>query len=140
MERDQQFLEYIVKELVDHPEEAKITRVIDELGVLLTLSVHPEDMGKIIGRSGATAKAIRILLRVVGMKNDARVNLKIEEPEGEVRAPRGARDAATSTERSAVIDEDPDDIGTLSDMPIRERKQQEAPIRDLDDVLGGIQV
>jgi predicted RNA-binding protein YlqC (UPF0109 family) len=86
MERDQQFLEYIVKELVDHPEAVKTARTVDEMGVLLTLEVHPEDMGKIIGRSGNTAKAIRILLRVVGMKNNARVNLKINEPAGSERA------------------------------------------------------
>ena len=85
MEQDQQFLEYVVKALADHPEDVKITRVVDEMGVLLTLSVHQDDMGKVIGRSGATAKAIRTVLRVVGMKNDARVNLKIEEPEGSER-------------------------------------------------------
>ncbi len=82
MERDQQFLEYVVKALAEHPEDVKITRTVDEMGVLLTLSVNRDDMGKIIGRSGATAKAIRTILRVVGMKNDARVNLKIQEPEG----------------------------------------------------------
>lgn len=85
MEQDQQFLEYIVKSLADHPEDVKINRAVDEMGVLLTLTVNQEDMGKIIGRSGATAKAIRTILRVVGMKNDARVNLKIEEPEGSTR-------------------------------------------------------
>lgn len=82
MERDQQFLEFVVKALVDKPEDVKINRTVDEMGVLLTLSVNKDDMGKVIGRSGATAKAIRTVLRVVGMKNDARVNLKIEEPEG----------------------------------------------------------
>ena len=82
MEIDAEFLEYVVKGLVDHPESVKITRTVDEMGVLLSLDVHPEDMGKIIGRLGNTAKAIRILLRVVGMKNNARVNLKINEPEG----------------------------------------------------------
>lgn len=82
MEQDQQFLEYVVKALVDNPADVKINRTVDEMGVLLTLSVNRDDMGKIIGRSGATAKAIRTVLRVVGMKNDARVNLKIEEPEG----------------------------------------------------------
>ncbi|MBI3632903.1 MAG: KH domain-containing protein [Candidatus Vogelbacteria bacterium] len=81
MEKDQVFLEALIKALVDHPESVKITRVVDEMGVLLTLDVHPEDMGKVIGRSGNTAKAIRTLLRVVGMKNNARVNLKISEPE-----------------------------------------------------------
>lgn len=79
---DQAFLEYVVKALVDHPDAVKIARSVDEMGVLLTLDVHAEDMGKIIGRSGNTAKAIRTLLRVVGMKNNARVNLKINEPEG----------------------------------------------------------
>lgn len=82
MEQDAQFLEYVVKGLVDHPESVKINRTVDEMGVLLNLDVHPDDMGKIIGRMGNTAKAIRILLRVVGMKNNARVNLKINEPEG----------------------------------------------------------
>lgn len=85
MEQDQQFLEYVVKSLVDNPNDVKIKRTVDEMGVLLTLSVHKDDMGKIIGRSGATAKAIRTILRVVGMKNEARVNLKIEEPEGSER-------------------------------------------------------
>ncbi|MFT7644816.1 MAG: putative RNA-binding protein YlqC (UPF0109 family) [Candidatus Paceibacteria bacterium] len=79
---DKQFLESLVKSLVDHPETVNINRTVDEMGVLLTLDVHADDMGKIIGRSGNTAKAIRTLLRVVGMKNDARVNLKINEPEG----------------------------------------------------------
>jgi predicted RNA-binding protein YlqC (UPF0109 family) len=81
-DQDSQFLDYVVKSLVDKPEEVKITRTVDEMGVLLTLVVDSEDMGKIIGRQGNTAKAIRTLLRVVGMKNNARVNLKINEPEG----------------------------------------------------------
>lgn len=82
MDEDQQFLETVVKALVDNPDSVKVNRTVDEMGVLLTLDVHAEDMGKIIGRSGNTAKAIRTLLRVVGMKHDARVNLKINEPEG----------------------------------------------------------
>ena len=90
MDTDQQFLEQVVKALVDHPETVKINRTVDEMGVLLTLDVHAEDMGKIIGRSGNTAKAIRTLLRVVGMKNDARVNLKINEPEGGTRSASSA--------------------------------------------------
>ena len=85
MEQDQQFLDYVVKALVDNPNDVKINRTVDEMGVLLTLSVNKDDMGKIIGRSGQTAKAIRTVLRIVGMKNDARVNLKIEEPEGSER-------------------------------------------------------
>jgi hypothetical protein len=81
-EPDVAFLEYVVKALVDHPSDVKVTRVVDEMGVLITLDVNPGDMGKIIGRTGNTAKAIRTLLRVVGMKNNARVNLKINEPDG----------------------------------------------------------
>lgn len=79
---DVQFLEFLVKALVDHPDDVRIKRTVDEMGVLMTLDVHPDDMGKVIGRQGNTAKAIRILLRVVGMKNNARVNLKINEPAG----------------------------------------------------------
>jgi len=82
MHTDQEFLEYLVKALVDNPNDVKVERQVDEMGVLLTLDVNPADMGKVIGRSGNTAKAIRILLRVVGMKNNARVNLKISEPAG----------------------------------------------------------
>ena len=82
MEPDHAFLEYAVKALVDHPESVETTRTIDQMGVLLTLTVHPDDMGKIIGKSGKTAEALRILLRVIGMKGNARVNLKINEPAG----------------------------------------------------------
>jgi predicted RNA-binding protein YlqC (UPF0109 family) len=84
MENEVVFLEHVVKSLVDNPNAVKINRTVDEMGVLLTLDVDPADMGKIIGRSGNTAKAIRTLLRVVGMKNNARVNLKINEPGGRV--------------------------------------------------------
>jgi len=82
---DKVFLEYVVKALVDNPNDVKIDRTLDEMGVLITLTVNPADMGKIIGRMGNTAKAIRTLLRIIGMKNNARVNLKINEPEGGMR-------------------------------------------------------
>jgi predicted RNA-binding protein YlqC (UPF0109 family) len=82
MDSDKAFLEYVVKALVDNPNDVKIDRTVDEMGVLITLTVNPADMGKIIGRMGNTAKAIRTLLRIIGMKNNARVNLKINEPEG----------------------------------------------------------
>ena len=85
---DQEFLEYLVKSLVDHPEDVKVDRKVDEMGVLLSLHVNPMDMGQVVGRQGATAKSIRSLLRIVGVKNNARVNLKIEEPEGSTRGPR----------------------------------------------------
>ncbi|TSC75765.1 MAG: hypothetical protein G01um101430_259 [Parcubacteria group bacterium Gr01-1014_30] len=87
---DKDFLEYIVKSLVDHPDDVKIDRKVDEMGVLLSLKVNSEDMGQIIGKAGSTARSIRSLVRIVGLKNHARVNLKIEEPEGASRA-RGAR-------------------------------------------------
>ena len=82
---DKVFLEYVVKALVDNPNDVKIDRTVDEMGVLISLTVNPADMGKIIGRMGNTAKAIRTLLRIIGMKNNARVNLKINEPEGSER-------------------------------------------------------
>lgn len=91
---DQDFLEYIVRSLVDHPEDIKIERKVDEMGVLLSLKVNAEDMGQIIGKGGSTIRAIRNLIRIVGLKNRARVNLKVEEPEGG----RGARGGKTSGE------------------------------------------
>lgn len=86
MEQDTAFLEYVVKALVDNPNDVKIERTVDEMGVLVKLTVNPNDMGKIIGRQGNTAKAVRTLLRVIGMKNNSRVNLKINEPEGGMKA------------------------------------------------------
>lgn len=80
--QDQQFVEYIVKAIVDHPEDVKTERTIDEMGTLVSLHVNAEDMGTIIGKEGRTAKALRTLLRVLGAKNNARVNLKIIEPDG----------------------------------------------------------
>lgn len=91
---DQEFLEYLVKALVDHPQDVKIDRKVDEMGVLLSLRLNPEDMGQVIGRAGSTARAIRSLVRIVGLKNHARVNLKIEEPEG-VRLPPRPKEEMT---------------------------------------------
>ena len=88
MERDKEFLEFLVKSIVAHPGDVVVERTIDEMGVLLTLKINPEDMGYIIGRRGQTAQAIRTLLRIVGAKNNARVNLKIYEPEGSRRPMR----------------------------------------------------
>ncbi len=79
---DQEFLEYVAKAIVDNADAVEVNRKVDEMGVLLTIKVHKDDVGKLIGRNGNTAKALRTLLRVVGMKNHARVNLKIDEPEG----------------------------------------------------------
>jgi predicted RNA-binding protein YlqC (UPF0109 family) len=83
---DQEFVEYVVRGIVGHPDDVKTERTIDERGVLITLHINPEDMGYVIGRQGQTARSIRTLLKIVGAKNNARVNLKIFEPEGSRRA------------------------------------------------------
>ena len=86
--QDKQFLETIVKQIVSNPEDVNVERTVDEMGVLLTLKINPADMGYVIGRKGQTAQAIRTLLKIVGAKNNARVNLKINEPEGSTRPVR----------------------------------------------------
>ena len=107
---DVQFLEYVVKALVSHPDDVKIKRTVDEMGVLMSLDVHPDDMGKVIGRAGNTAKAIRILLRVVGMKNNARINLKINEPTGVgAQSWQGRRDPSIPN-ASKTLDEAMEDL------------------------------
>ena len=108
MEQDQQFLEYVVKALVDNPQDVKINRTLDEMGVLLTLTVNKDDMGKVIGRSGNTANAIRILLRVVGMKNNSRINLKINEPQGENNWQSNRE--SNSTRPTKTLDESLDEL------------------------------
>jgi predicted RNA-binding protein YlqC (UPF0109 family) len=80
--KDQEFLELLVKAIVNNPNDVKSSRTVDERGVLLTLDINPADMGYVIGRQGQTARAIRTLLKIVGAKNNARVNLKINEPAG----------------------------------------------------------
>jgi predicted RNA-binding protein YlqC (UPF0109 family) len=103
MPLDQQFLEYVIKALVDNPSAVKINRTVDEMGVLLTLDIDAADMGKIIGRQGNTAKSIRTLLRVVGMKNNSRVNLKINEPAGGLKsqsAPMSSQSASKSVDEA----------------------------------------
>ncbi len=93
---DQEFVEYVVKALVAHPEDVYVRRSVDDMGVLLELTVNPDDMGKVIGKAGATAKSIRTLLRVLGSRSDARVNLKIIEPEGAKSPEDGAAGADTA--------------------------------------------
>jgi len=92
MNQDQAFLESVVKAIVGNPDAVQVSRSVDERGVLLTLDIDPSDMGYVIGRRGQTARAIRTLLKIVGAKNNARVNLKINEPEGS----RNAHQAASS--------------------------------------------
>ena len=101
MNTDQEFVETVVKAIVDHPEDVKTDRSVDEMGVLIELTVNPEDMGKIIGKEGRTAKSIRTLLRVLGAKNNARVNLKVNEPEG-----RMPKTKSFSSAKEPTISED----------------------------------
>ena len=110
-DQDQQFVEDVVKAIVENPDDVKTERTIDERGVLIKLYVNPEDMGKIIGKEGKTAKAIRTLLRVFGAKNDARLNLKIVEPEG------SERPAREDKEEVAEEDDDSAKKNALDDVP-----------------------
>ncbi len=109
-EADQEFVEYVVGKLVTKPEAVVTTRKIDELGVLIELTVDREDMGVIIGKEGKTAKAIRTLLRVLGAKSDSRINLKIVEPEGgEPREERHHEDHEEPKEEKKVAEVEEDD-------------------------------
>ena len=120
---DQQFVEYIVKTLVNNPEKVVVDREIDERGVLLSLSVDPEDVGRVIGKRGATAQSIRTLLRVLGTKNGARYNLKIvnTDEEGAIE-PRH--------EREEVAEEAPAESGDGEELAEKTR----AELADLDDL------
>jgi predicted RNA-binding protein YlqC (UPF0109 family) len=112
-DEDQKFVEDVVKAIVDNPADVKTERTIDERGVLIKLYVNPEDMGKIIGKDGKTAKAIRTLLRVFGAKNNARLNLKIVEPEGSERPEKREEVEEEVTEEKTqknVMDDVPSDV------------------------------
>ena len=110
MEKDQKFVEDVVKAIVDNPEKVTTERTIDEMGVLIKLTVDPMDMGKVIGKDGKTAKSIRTLLRVLGAKNNARVNLKIVEPEGSERAERTESEEKSEEKKEDVLDDVPNDV------------------------------
>lgn len=101
--KDKEFLEMVVKSIVANPDKVIVDRTVDEMGVLLTLKLDPSDMGYVIGRKGQTAQAIRTLLKIIGAKNNARVNLKIYEPEGSKRAPM-QREEAMDIDTSSVDD------------------------------------
>ena len=113
MELDQQFVEDVVKAIVNHPDDVRTERTVDERGVLITLHTNPEDMGYVIGRSGQTARSIRTLLRIVGAKNNARVTLKIIEPEGSTHRRREDRNEGDDTS----VDDDID-TSTVDDLTI----------------------
>jgi uncharacterized protein len=126
---DKEFVEYVVKALVSHPDDVEVRRSVDDMGVLLELSVNPEDMGKVIGKAGATAKSIRTLLRVLGSRNDARVNLKIIEPEGSERHDAPApSDEASKPAKEEVVGAESD---AESEMVAR-TKREFADLNDLD--------
>ena len=140
---DQQFIEFVVKSLVGKPDAVKVERRIDEKGVLLELTVDPEDLGRVIGKKGATAQSLRTLLRALGTKNDARYNLKIIDNGAEAgSAPRATAgsDAALSTDDTTVgtVDDEPlvdepaeEETKTSSDR-LRKAREELADLDDLD--------
>jgi uncharacterized protein len=130
---DKEFVEYVVKALVSHPEDVSVKRSVDDMGVLLELSVNPDDMGKVIGKAGATAKSIRTLLRVLGSRDDARVNLKIIEPEGSEPRQGGEGAAAasgTAGASGATASDEADATDSQSEMLARTKRE----FADLDDL------
>lgn len=132
---DQQFVEYIVKTLVNNPDKVVVDREIDERGVLLSLSVDPEDVGRVIGKRGATAQSIRTLLRVLGTKNGARYNLKIVNTDEE----GAALVAHESTDESAAAAEaEADEAANAADAETAEggdlAEKTRAELADLDDL------
>ncbi|HPD98988.1 MAG TPA: KH domain-containing protein [Candidatus Saccharibacteria bacterium] len=123
---DQQFVEYIVKSLVGNPDAVEVTRTIDEKGVLLELTVAPEDLGRVIGKRGSTAQSIRSLLRALGTKNDARYNLKIVDPSGGVRPATSdntddkdeTTDSEDSSSHSSVVSKTRQELADLDDLDV----------------------
>lgn len=129
---DKEFVEYVVKALVAHPEDVSVRRSVDDMGVLLELSVNPEDMGKVIGKAGATAKSIRTLLRVLGSRDDARVNLKIIEPEGGHQTREAAADDAEPVTAPAPAASTPEDDRDPESEMLARTKREFADLDDLD--------
>ncbi len=121
---DQQFVEFVVKSLVNNPDAVKVDRRVDEKGVLLELTVDPEDLGRVIGKRGATAQSLRTLLRALGTKNDARYNLKIVD-NGEGPAPKASSDSDAGQVDDVVTDE------PAADEPAEEEAPAEAQPSDL---------
>ncbi|HWQ60155.1 MAG TPA: KH domain-containing protein [Candidatus Fimivivens sp.] len=137
--KDQEFIDYVVKALVDHPEDVKVARKVDEMGVLITLDVHPEDMGMVIGREGMTAKSLRTLLRVIGAKNNARVNLKINEPEGSTRGHRHEEESSAGAPSEAPAETRHEEAALSAPIAhYQEPKREEK--RTLDDVMNDIRL
>ena len=125
---DQQFVEYIIKSLVEHPDDVVVERLIDEKGVLLTLTVNPEDLGRVIGKRGGTAQSVRTLLRALGTKNDARYNLKIVNNDGFT----GTQSSEGSASSSSAV-EKPTEEAVESQSSYAENARKElAELDDLD--------
>lgn len=130
---DQQFVEYIVKTLVNNPDKVVVEREIDERGVLLSLSVDPEDVGRVIGKRGATAQSIRTLLRVLGTKNGARYNLKIVNTDEEGANPvEPAAEAAEAAEEAEAAEVEAAETTAATDDDLAEKTRAE--LADLDDL------
>ena len=124
---DQQFVEYIVKTLVNNPEKVEVERTIDEKGVLLSLSVDPEDVGRVIGKRGATAQSIRTLLRALGTKNDARYNLKIVNTDASESTEQSADENRAVVSDSTSVEEEDTHSDELAE-------KTRAEMKDLDDL------
>ena len=124
---DQQFVEYIVKSLVGHPDDVVVERVIDEKGVLLSLTVNPDDLGRVIGKRGITAQSLRTLLRALGTKNDARYNLKIVNNDDD----RESYTVSSDDTVDSSTDEDVENDDRVSDYAKNSRKEL-AELDDLD--------
>jgi hypothetical protein len=128
---DQQFVEYIVRSLVSNTDAVSVTRRIDEKGVLLELTVDPEDLGRVIGKRGATAQSIRTLLRALGTKNDARYNLKIVDNDGHAFSPSSQPTSVTSDDSGQPVDDSTDEpVEEDNSMVSRTRKE----LAELDDL------
>lgn len=131
---DQQFIEYIVKSVVGNPDDVLVERVIDEKGVLLTLTVNPEDLGRVIGKRGVTAQSLRTLLRALGTKNDARYNLKIVNNDGRVGGDTNgvsvgtSDDSHVSAQPVATGDDSADDDTDLSTDTNAVEKSTDEPV------------
>ena len=125
---DQQFVEYIVKSLVGHPDDVVVDRVIDEKGVLLTLTVHPDDLGRVIGKRGVTAQSLRTLLRAFGTKNDARYNLKIVNNDDERENYTTSSDDLNDQPVKNSTDEDVENESNLT----KNTRKELAELDDLD--------
>ena len=128
---DQQFVEYVVKSLVENPDDVVVERLIDEKGVLLTLTVNPEDLGRVIGKRGGTAQSLRTLLRALGTKNDARYNLKIVNNDG-FTGGQSSQSSSSDDGESSVVDNSTDEVVETRSSFAENARKELAELDDLD--------